>query len=432
MKFIDKLYLLLSYTNATDIKVKYPKFKTILLMNIFGIVLYFAIPHFLARAIYTLLLLAANLCFKETRGIVITFIPIILWILLFAGAKDIPLDWRRPIDVNTLYKWESKLGSFCFKFNEYHNVFLDLFAWLPYGIVHYIMPVLVGFYLVIVYKPYYTSSYLFFFGIMNFAGVLTQLIWPTSPPWYYQKNETNPADYTMHGDPAGLQRIDDLFHISFYYPTFTGNPLPWGAWPSLHSGFASYSAVFLTYLYPMLCPVFFAYVAWIWWATMYLGHHYLVDLLGGFVYALVCALGAIIYLHWKKPYHKDYAELKSIMIQEYDLGLLSKDYSDSKHQAQKPYSNQGEYGDSEKRLINDTVRGSSTINDCDSSIIDQLTAVNDEKRISVITVNNNNKNNNNNNNNNNTGLNVPNDPNLDRLSVMSNIDRESSVGNPLS
>jgi len=223
----------------------------------------------------------------------------------------------------------------------------------------------------------------------------------------------------MHGDPAGLQRIDDLFHINFYNPTFTGNPLPWGAWPSLHSGFASYSAIFLTYLYPKVGPIFFIYVVWIWWATMYLGHHYLVDLIGGFIYALLCALCAIIYLEKKKPYHKDYAELKSIMIQEYELGLLSGEYNAS-HRAQKFTINTGkeEVTDSERKLIGGS---HGTVADGESTTSnDQLTAVNEGKYTNnMIPVTDNNNNNN--------MLGIPNDSNMDRLSVMSNMDKESTV-----
>eukprot|EP00833_Pecoramyces_ruminatium_P017099 jgi/Orpsp1_1/1191131/evm.model.d7180000083669.1 len=223
------------------------------------------------------------------------------------------MSWRRPVDVTTLSTVEKKLGSVSFHFYKNENTFLDLLAWIPYGIVHYIMPFLVGIYLVLFYKPGYASAYLFFFGVMNTTGVLTQLFWPTAPPWYYKNNGTEPADYTMHGDPAGLQRIDEIFHVDFYTSTFTTNPLPWGAWPSLHSGFAVYSAFFLIYLFPKYSPIFLLYVAWIWWATMYLGHHYFFDLLGGLVYALVCAISSIIYIIIKKPYHKDYVELKSIM-----------------------------------------------------------------------------------------------------------------------
>jgi len=92
------------------------------------------------------------------------------------------MDWKRPIDVDTLINLEKKFGSVSFKFYKNENVFFDLLAWLPYGIFHYLMPFIVGIYLIFFYKPGYTSAYVFFFGIMNVAGVLTQLAWPTSPP----------------------------------------------------------------------------------------------------------------------------------------------------------------------------------------------------------------------------------------------------------
>jgi len=324
MKLKDYIFLLLSYTNASDIKTKYPNIKSIAIINIVYVILYFIIPTFMAKAILTLAVIVINFCFKEIRGIAITFTPIIIWVLLFSTAKDIPMDWRRPIDVESLVNLEKKFGSVSFKFyNKNENILLDLLAWLPYGIVHYVTPFLVGIYLIIFYKPGYTFAYLFFFGIMNAAGVLTQLAWPTSPPWYYKKYGTNPANYGMHGDPAGLKKIDEIFHVDLYYTTFTGNPLPWGAWPSLHSAFAVYSATFLTYLYPKYFLLYYFYVGWIWWATMYLGHHYFVDLLGGFVYAIVCVFFSIIYLMITKPHHKDYAELKSIMIQDNSIELTT-------------------------------------------------------------------------------------------------------------
>jgi len=214
----------------------------------------------------------------------------------------------------------------------------------------------------------------------------------------------------MHGDPAGLQRIDKLFHIDIYTTTFTGNPLPWGAWPSLHSGFASYSAVFLSYLYPKFTPLFFLYVAWIWWATMYLGHHYLVDLIGGFIYALICAIGSIVYLQIKKPYHKDYAELKTIMIQEYDYGLLTDEYKiDHKNQIKKSYE---PLADSQKKLL---TAGSSTMINESISINERGSDVYEVNGSSMITETNNN-----------TFL-SPNDPALDKLSVISNVEKDSSM-----
>lgn len=313
MKFKDYIYLLFSYSNLSNIKINYPNFKTVALINIIAFIIYVLVENFLFRGILVVVALLINLCFKETRGIVITFSTITTWVFLFTSAKAIPDDWRRSIDVTTLYNWESKFDLFCFKFYKDDNTFLDLLAWLPYGIVHYAMPIITGICLMIWYKPGYVSTYLFFFGLMNTIGVITQLSWPTAPPWYYRKYETMPANYTMHGDPAGLERIDDLFGLNLYTSSFTSNPLPWGAWPSLHSGFATFTATFLSFLFPKFCLLFILYVAWIWWATMYLGHHYFVDVLGGFGYAMVTVIPAILILKLKKPVNEDYEELKSIL-----------------------------------------------------------------------------------------------------------------------
>ena len=45
--------------------------------------------------------------------------------------------------------------------------------------------------------------------------------------------------------------------------------------------------LFTFFLFPKLRPLCVAYVMWMWWATMYLTHHYLIDLVGGSIYALI-------------------------------------------------------------------------------------------------------------------------------------------------
>ncbi|KAI9773418.1 MAG: Aureobasidin resistance protein Aur1 [Geoglossum simile] len=50
-----------------------------------------------------------------------------------------------------------------------------------------------------------------------------------------------------------------------YTSTFTASPL----------------ALFMSHAFPKLRPLFIAYVLWIWWATLYLSHHYAVDLVAG-------------------------------------------------------------------------------------------------------------------------------------------------------
>ena len=116
---------------------------------------------------------------------------------------------------------------------------------------------------------------------MNLIGVAIQLTFPCSPPWYENKYGLAPANYSMHGSPAGLAAIDKLFGIALYTPGFTASPMVFGAFPSLHAGSAVMEALFMSYLFPRLTPIFVTYTLWLWWATMYLSHHYAVDLVGG-------------------------------------------------------------------------------------------------------------------------------------------------------
>ena len=76
-------------------------------------------------------------------------------------------------------------------------------------------------------------------------------------------------------------RIDRVFHMSGYTNTFGAAPLVFGAFPSLHSGSAVMEALFLSHFFPHLKAVYWAYTGVLWWATMYLSHHYLIDLTGG-------------------------------------------------------------------------------------------------------------------------------------------------------
>jgi hypothetical protein len=94
-----------------------------------------------------------------------------------------------------------------------------------------------------------------------------------------------PADYSVHGQPGGLARIDDILGLNLYGTTFGNSPLVFGAFPSLHSGCATIEMLFLSWLCPRLRPYCVFHVMWMWFATMYLTHHYLIDLVGGSIYA---------------------------------------------------------------------------------------------------------------------------------------------------
>ena len=164
---------------------------------------------------------------------------------------------------------------------------LDLLAWLPYGICHYGAPFVVSFIMFIFGPPGTVPLFARTLGYISMTAVLIQLAFPCSPPWYENLYGLAAADYSMHGNPAGLARIDKLFGIDLYTSGFRQSPVVFGAFPSLHAADSTLAALFMSHVFPRLKPVFVCYTLWMWWATMYLSHHYAVDLVGGGLLAAV-------------------------------------------------------------------------------------------------------------------------------------------------
>ena len=149
---------------------------------------------------------------------------------------------------------------------------LDIIAWFPYGLVHFTCPFVVAIFLWL----FRTKPTLHLRAkIFEYISVLVQLVLPCSAPCYELIYRLTPANYDMTGPPRGLARIDALFHSSTYTAGFTYSPLVFGAFPSLHAGNATLEALFLSHF-----PYIWAYAGILYWATMYLTHHYLIDVVG--------------------------------------------------------------------------------------------------------------------------------------------------------
>lgn len=210
-------------------------------------------------------------------------LPVLTWVFLFFSASKIPSNWKPAISVKYLPMMETILygDNLSNLLAASTNSFLDILAWLPYGIIHFSAPFVVAALIFLFAPPTSLRAFGFAFGYMNIIGVLIQLLSPAAPPWYKTLHGLNPANYTMNGSPGGLGRIDKLFGADIYTTTFNNSPVVFGALPSLHSGCSTMDALFLTYLFPKAAPVFCVYVLWLWWSTMYLTHHYFFDLTSG-------------------------------------------------------------------------------------------------------------------------------------------------------
>lgn len=206
-------------------------------------------------------------------------------------------------------------------------VALDVLAWIPYGLLHFGGPFFWAALMFLFAAPGTLPVFGQTFGYMNITGVAIQLIFPCSAPWYENMYGLAPANYSMPGSPAGLARVDAFLGFDMYTSGFTASPLVFGAFPSLHAANAVLEALFMSHCFPKMRPVVIFYAMWMWWATMYLSHHYAVDLVAG---AIIAAIAFYIaktnFLprvqmdkSWRWDY--DYVEKGDAPIGAYEYGL---------------------------------------------------------------------------------------------------------------
>lgn len=219
--------------------------------------------------------------------------PIFAWLVLFYSCQFIPAATRPHIWVSVLPTLETIWygANISDILTQFGHPVLDVMAWLPYGIIHFGAPFFVAAFLFVFAPPGSVKVYGQAFGFMMLIGVMIQILFPCAPPWYELREGITPADYGMRGSPAGLARIDSLFHSHGYTMTFTGAPMVFGAFPSLHAGNATMKALFCSYFFPVVIRIgrlrldarvlYWGYCFWLYWCTMYLMHHYLIDLVAG-------------------------------------------------------------------------------------------------------------------------------------------------------
>ncbi|EDR02215.1 uncharacterized protein LACBIDRAFT_159277, partial [Laccaria bicolor S238N-H82] len=234
----------------------------------------------------------ANICVMH-NAFFLPATPIFAYLITFHTSRFIPASWRPAIFVSLLLTLESILygANISVEDARFIHPSLDIIAWLPYGVGHFTIPFVVAAFLWLFRTKQALHFWARAFGYMNMVGVIIQILLPCSAPWYELIHGLTPANYSMKGSPGGLSRIDALFHSHAYTVTFTNAPIPFGAFPSLHAGCATIEALCLSHFFPATTKYVWAYTGVLYWATMYLSHHYLIDVVGG-----ACLATAFFYL----------------------------------------------------------------------------------------------------------------------------------------
>lgn len=157
----------------------------------------------------------------------------------------------------------------------------DVFFSILYG-AHFAFP------LVIAWVFWLRDRDLFFrfvatLMLMALAGFVVYVLLPVAPPRFA-------GDYGMQSLAVHdvmretLTILDRLPLVSWTYQNISPNPV--AAFPSLHAAFPVLAFLFVRRRFGRVAIGVAIYTALMWFAIVYLGHHYVVDIIGGVALAV--------------------------------------------------------------------------------------------------------------------------------------------------
>ncbi len=256
---------------------------------------------------YFFVLLLASLLVKRTRSFILDWTPFLFILLSYDFLRGFADNLGQRVNYLTLINLEPKIAGeiptiFLQKlfYNFSHPSILDFSATISY-FLHFALPLSFGFILWLYNRGYFRQ---FVTGILllSYAGWVTFLIFPSSPPWLASNNGYLPKVYKILDITLGA--FPDKWNLPSVYHNF--NPNPVAAMPSLHGGYPVLVLLFAIKFFKKKALVFGLYVLGVFFSVVYLGEHYVVDLIGGTLYAVACYFIAVRLhvINWGKKFNQ--------------------------------------------------------------------------------------------------------------------------------
>jgi hypothetical protein len=158
--------------------------------------------------------------------------------------------------------------------------------------MHFVLPVVGGLLLWVWRRPQY-YDFVAAFILLSFAGFVTYLFLPVAPPWWAASlgklNGPDGHPVIQYLKPDGFAVIADAFGFNgrwlSSYAFYDINPNGVAAFPSLHAGYPFLVFLVLRRGFGRIGWLALGYAILVWWAIVFTGDHYVIDVLGGIAYA---------------------------------------------------------------------------------------------------------------------------------------------------
>lgn len=252
------------------------------LILIFGVMLWRGIsiePEFVVLA---LLLIAVAV--GRGRSFIVDWLPFLILFLAYEEMRGFAAKTGfAPHDLSGLERavFGGTIPTLTLQHAFYHPGVVspqDLVAMFLY-FMHFPLPIAVGFVFWYNRREHYWR-FISALILMCFIAFATYLFFPSAPPWYQFPNQVVKINnHTVE------TLWDSRYFVSEIYTSF--NPNRFAAFPSLHAAFPALAAAYAWSRYRVLSIALIVWSACVVLAIVYLGEHYVVDALAGYVYVAV-------------------------------------------------------------------------------------------------------------------------------------------------
>ncbi len=234
----------------------------------------------------------ATLVIGRTKQFLRDWIPVLLLLFGYEYLRGIVPFLTKNVNILPMIRADELLFGFLPTIKLQSSLFDGVtIHWYDYVAVtlyisHFVIPMVIAFVFWMydrkIFKQFTTA-----FLLLSYMAFFTFIIFPAMPPWMASNNGYIPP----------LKKIMDMVMRSFAHPIdvpsvyrFFGANLV-AAVPSLHAAYPWLIFIYIMKKFRGFSLLALPYVAGVWFAVVYLGEHYVVDVFLGFIYASIAYLG---------------------------------------------------------------------------------------------------------------------------------------------
>ncbi|HEY4695133.1 MAG TPA: phosphatase PAP2 family protein [Candidatus Nanoarchaeia archaeon] len=240
---------------------------------------------------FFVILLFGAVIVGRTRTFLKDWVPFIALLLAYELLRGFADTAGFGVHVGDLVSLERSIFGFI-PTVELQRLFFNpaQIAWWDIGAVlidflHFPLPLLVAFYLWVKDRRAYWKFIIALLAL-SFAGFTTYLLFPAAPPWWASQKAHlievhKVVDYVV-------AQVGWGWDFSQIYNKL--NPNPVAAMPSLHAAYPTLAFLALFSFRKKIGLLFLPYPFLVWLSVVYLGEHYVIDVIAGIIYAVVIYL----------------------------------------------------------------------------------------------------------------------------------------------